>query len=81
MQSVQMNLDGANMRSVITPAVKMQKWTQQVLAKVDRDRTSTLRSATSRASNMSINRVDVQHAVEEVGRFMAEPMRESMGQA
>ena len=39
-----------------------------------KSRTSTFRSATIRASNMSINRVDVQHAVKEVTRFMAEPI-------
>ena len=68
----QMNLDGANVKSVTTPAVQIQEWTQ-VLTKIDRDRTSTLRSATMRASYMSINRVDVQQAVKEVARFMAEP--------
>ena len=69
----QMNLDGANVESVTSPAVKMQEWTRQMLTKIDRDRTSALRSATTRASYMSINRVDVQQAVTEVARFMAEP--------
>ena len=69
----QMNLDSANVKSVTTPAVKIQGWTPQMLMKVDTDRTSTFRSATMRASYMSINRVDVQQAVKEVARFMAEP--------
>ena len=69
----QMNLDGANVKSVTTPAVKIQEWTLQMLTKIDRDRASTFRSATMRASYMSINRVDVQQAVNEVARFMAEP--------
>ena len=68
-----MNLDGANVKSVTTPAVKIQEWTPQMLTKIDRDRTSTFRSATMRASCMSINRVDVQQAVMEEARFMAEP--------
>ena len=68
-----MNLDGANVKSVTTPAVKMQEWTPQMFTKIDRDRTSIFRSATMRASYMSINRVDVQQAVKEVARFMAEP--------
>ena len=68
-----MNLDGANVKSVTTPAVKLQEWTPQMLTKTDRDRTPTFRSATMRASFMSINRVDVQQAVKEVARFMAEP--------
>ena len=59
----QMNLDGANAKSVTTPAVMIQEWTPQMLTKIDRDRTSTFRSATMRASYMSINRVDVQQAV------------------
>ena len=69
----QINLDGANVKSVTTPAVKIQKWTPQMLTKIDRERKSTFRSATMRASYMSINRVDVQQAVKEVARFMAEP--------
>ena len=68
-----MNLDGANVKSVTTSAVKMQEWTPQMFTKIDRDRTSIFRSATMRASYMSINRVDVQQAVKEVARFMAEP--------
>ena len=67
-----MNLDGANVKSVTTPAVKMQEWTPQMLTKIDRDRTSTFRSATMKASYMSIIRVDVQQAVKEVARFMEE---------
>ena len=63
----QMNLDGANAKSVMTPAMKMQEWTPQMFTKIDKDRASTLRSATMRASYMSINRVDVQ----QVARFMA----------
>ena len=59
----QMNLDGANAKSVTTPAVKMQEWTLQMLMKIDRDRASTFRSATMRASYMSINRVDVQQVL------------------
>ena len=55
----QMNLDGANVKSVTTPAVKIQEWTPQMLTKIDRDRTSTFRSATMRACYVSINRVDV----------------------
>ena len=69
----QMNLDGANVKSVTTPAVKIQEWTPQMLTKIDRDHTSTIRSATMGASYMSINRVDVQQAVKEVARFMTEP--------
>ena len=68
-----MNLDGANVKPVTTPAVKIQEWTPQMLTKIDKDRTSTFRSATMRASYISINRVDVQQAVKEVARFMAEP--------
>ena len=64
-----MNLDGANVKSVTTPAMKVQEWTPQMLAKIDKNRASTFRSATIRASYMSINRMDVQHSVEEVARF------------
>ena len=69
----QMNLDGANAKSVTTPAVKIHEWTPQMLTKIDKERTSTFRSATMRASYMSINCVDVQQVVKEVARFMAEP--------
>ena len=69
----QMNLDGVNVKSVTTPAVKIHMWTPQILTKIDMDRTSTFRSVTMRASYMSINRVDVQQAVKEVARFIAEP--------
>ena len=58
----QMNLDGANVKSVTTPAVKMQEWTPQMLTKIDKSRASIFRSATMRASCMSINRVDVERA-------------------
>ena len=58
----QMNLDAANVKSVTTPAVKIQEWTPQMLTKIDR---STFRSATMRASYMFINCVDVQQAVKE----------------
>ena len=68
-----MNLNGANVKSVTTPAVKMQEWTPQMLTKIDKDRASMFRSATMRASYLSINRVDVQQAVIGVARFMAEP--------
>ena len=54
-QMEQMNLDGASVQSVRTPAVKLQEWMPQVLAKLDRDRTSTFRSATMRASHISTN--------------------------
>ena len=64
MQLAQTNLDGANVKSVTTPAVKMLAWTPQVFAKIDR--TSRFKRATMRASFLSINRVDVQHAVKEV---------------
>ena len=64
---------GADVKSVTTPAVKMQEWTPQMLTKIDKDRSSTFRSARMQASNMSVNRVDVQHAVKEVARSMAEP--------
>ena len=77
-QLAQMNLDGANVKSVMTPAVKTQEWTPQ-LAKMDRDRLSTFRSATMRASCTSVNRVDVQHAVKEAARFMAEPNERAHG--
>ena len=66
-------MDGANVKSVTTQAMKMQEWTPQMLTKIDEDRASTFRGATMRASHMSINRVDVQQAVTEVARFMAEP--------
>ena len=52
----QMILDGANVKSVATPAVKVHEWTPQMLTKLDR--ASTFRSATMRASYMSIHRVD-----------------------
>ena len=68
-----MNLDGANVKSVTTTAVKMQEWTPQMIMKIDKDRTSTFRSATMRASYMSVNRMDMQHAVKEVARLVAEP--------
>ena len=58
------------MKSVAIPAVKVQEWTPQMLTKLDRDR---FRSATMRASCTSVNRVDVQQAMKEVARFMAEP--------
>ena len=73
----QMTLDGANAKSVTTPAVKIQEWTPQMLTKIDRDRVSTCRSATMRASFVSINRVDVQQAVKEMARFMSEPNEEA----
>ena len=57
----------------MTPAMKMPEWTPQMLTKIDKDRASTFRNATIRANYMSINRVDVQQAVKEVARFMAEP--------
>ena len=69
----QMSLDGANLKSVTTPAVKIQELTPRMFTKNDRDRTWTNRSATMRASYMSINRVVVKHAVLEVARFVAEP--------
>ena len=56
-----------------TPALKVQEWTPQMLTKLDEDRPSAFRSATMCASDMSINRLDVQPAVKEVARFMAEP--------
>ena len=37
-----------------------------MITKIDKDRTSTFRSATMRACFMSINRVDVHHAVKQV---------------
>ena len=49
----QMNLDGANAKSVTTPVVKIQEWTSQILTKIDKDRTSTFRSTTMRASTMT----------------------------
>ena len=58
-----MNLDGANVESVATPAVKVQQWPLQMVTQLDKDRTSTFRSATMRASYMSVNRVDVQQAM------------------
>ena len=69
----QMSLDGANLKSVTTPAVKIQEWTPRMFTKIDRDRTWTNNSATMRASYMSINRVVMQQAVLEVARFVAEP--------
>ena len=62
----QMKLDGASTKSVATPAVKVQKWTPQMLTKLDKDRAALFRSATMRASYMSINRVDVQQATKEI---------------
>ena len=44
-----------------------------MLTKLAQTTASTFRSATMRASYMSINRVDVQQAVKEVARFMSEP--------
>ena len=44
-----------------------------MLTKLDKDRASTFRSVSIRANFMSVNRVDVQQAVTEVARFMAEP--------
>ena len=44
-----------------------------MLTKIDKDRASTFRSATMRASCMPTSRVDVQHAVKDVARFMEEP--------
>ena len=52
------------------PGVKVQDKTPQVLAMIDRDRTSTFTGATMRESYMSNNRLDVQHAVKKVARFM-----------
>ena len=52
--------------------MKVQEWTPQMLTKIGKDRASTFRSATMRASYMSINRVDVQQTVKEVALFMAE---------
>ena len=46
----QMNPGGANVKSVAAPAVKVQEWTPQMLTKLDKDRASTFRSATMRAS-------------------------------
>ena len=40
----QMNLDGVNVKSVTTPAVKMQEWTPQMLTKHHKDRGSRLRT-------------------------------------
>ena len=57
MQYAQINLDGATVKSLMTSAVKVQECTTQVLAKIDKDRTLTIRSATMRASYMCINRV------------------------
>ena len=37
----QMNLDGANVKSVTTPAMKMQEWTPQMLTEIDKDLAST----------------------------------------
>ena len=79
----QMNLDGANVKSVTTPAIKMQERTPQMLTKIDNDRASKFRSATMRASYMSINRVDVVVVGKEeegrgrrrVARFMTEPSK------
>ena len=69
----QTNLDGTNVKSVTTPAMKMQEWTPQMLTKIDKDRASTFKCAAMRASFMSINRVHVQLAVKEVACLMAEP--------
>ena len=44
-----------------------------MLTRLDKDTKSTYSGATMRASYMSINCADVQQAVKEVGRFMAEP--------
>ena len=59
----QMNLDGANVKLVVTLVVKVQEWTPQMLTKLDKDRASTFGSATMRAS-----RVDKK----EVARFRTE---------
>ena len=68
-----MKVDGAITKSVATTAVKMQEWTPQMLPKLDKDRALLFRSATMKASYMSINRVDVQQATKEIARFMSEP--------
>ena len=44
-----------------------------MLTKLDKDRASMFRRAVMRANYMSINCVDVQQAMKEVARFMAEP--------
>ena len=49
----QMNLDGANTKSVATPAMKVQERIPQMRPKLDKDRASLFRSATMRASQMS----------------------------
>ena len=67
------HVSGRCQQSVATPAVKVHEWTPQMLTKLDEDRASTFRSATMCASDMSIDRLDVQQAVKEVARFMAEP--------
>ena len=76
-----MNLDGANVKSVTTPAVKVQEWTPQMLTKLDRDQTLTFMSATIRASYMSINRVRVQQAVRRGSTFHGRAERGSMEHA
>ena len=44
-----------------------------MLTQLDKERAALVRSATTRASYMSINRVDVQYATKELARFMSEP--------
>ena len=69
----QMKLDGDNVKSAVTPSIKIQEWTPQMLKPLDKDRASIFRSATMRASCLAINRVDLQQSSKEIARFMAEP--------
>ena len=50
-----------------------------MLTKLEKERASTFRSATMRASYMSINRLDVQQAVKQVARSMTEPNEGARG--
>ena len=75
----EMNLYGANVKSVTTPAMKMQEWSPQMLTMLDKGSASTFNSATMRTSFMSINRMEVPQATKKVAWFMAEPNGERRG--
>ena len=51
-----LKLDGVTARWTVTPAVKVQEWNLQTLTKLDKERTSSLRRATMRASYVTSNR-------------------------
>ena len=62
-----MNLDGANVKSVATPIVKVQEWTLQMLPKFDKIDVQECDDA----NELHVH-VGVQQAVKDVARFMKE---------